>query len=186
MRNLLTILLIVSIAFIGCSSSGGKQGAIQGAIIGASIGAVVGLAVNTRADAEFHKKLESSLIVKSEMPIPTINKRVAGKLVFKTVNRFEKPIRLNINVTEINETLWKINPLQAVLEVIPGDEKQADFDLSYNADSLSELPKFTMELYYSNKLIAKQERKFGPSINSSSIFLDHLEKNYGWIIPFPY
>jgi hypothetical protein len=70
-----------------------------------------------------------------------------------------KPLKVNIKAFGMNENLWKVTPLEVVLDTAPGEEKQTTFELSYNSDSILALPKYAIEFYYDGKLLYKTERK---------------------------
>jgi len=114
---------------------------------------------DTISNAEFHKKMESSLSFKQEIPVPIGKEMVIGKFGVVLKNEVTKPFKVNVKVSDINEKLWKVNPLETVLETSPGEEKQATFELSYNADSVPTPPKFAIEFYYDGKILYKTEQK---------------------------
>jgi len=113
----------------------------------------------TIATTEFHRKLESAVSFKSEMPVPPAGETVTGKLNLSLKNEITTPLKIKGSVSGINENLWKVTPSEAVLEASPSEEKQAVFELSYNADSISSPPKFVIEFYYNDKLLYKHEQK---------------------------
>ncbi|MDQ1327888.1 MAG: Metallophos protein [Candidatus Poribacteria bacterium] len=113
----------------------------------------------TVSNTEFHRKLESSVSFKQEMPVPVGKEMVTGKFSVVLKNEVTKPLKVNIKASGVNENLWKMAPLETVLDAAPGEEKQATFELSYNSDSILTLPKYAIEFYYDGKLLYKTERK---------------------------
>ena len=113
----------------------------------------------TISPTELHKKLESSVSMKFEMPVPIVKEMATGKFTLILNNEIAKPLKIKLNVSGINENLWKVTPPEAILETASGEKKQAVIEFSYNADSLSALPKINIEFYYDGKLLYKQEQK---------------------------
>ena len=113
----------------------------------------------TTSTIEFHERLEKSLVqLKAEMPIPQTGETSSGKLTFTLKNLVNKPIRIKISMSDINEALWKVSPKESIMESAPGEEKRSTFEFAYNFDSLSKPPKYTVETYYNDRLLYKLEQ----------------------------
>ena len=70
------------------------------------------------------------------------------------INKIDKKIGIKIIVADADG--WKITPKDMVLEAAPGEDKQAIFELTYNAKSIATPPKYTVEMFYDGKSFGQQ------------------------------
>jgi hypothetical protein len=114
------------------------------------------------SNTEFHRKLESSVSMKFEMPVPIGKEMVTGKLNLALENQVTKPIEIKLKMSGFDKNLWK-TALADVDEISykagVGSSTHVTYDISYNADSPSTRPKINLEYYYDGKLLYKQEQK---------------------------
>jgi hypothetical protein len=105
---------------------------------------------------EYVDQMSASLPqLKSEIPAPSKDGETNGKLQITMKNKVDKPIGIKIIMADADG--WRVTPKDKVLDAAPGEEKQATFELKYNAKSISTPPKYTIEIFYDGKSIGKQQ-----------------------------
>ena len=111
---------------------------------------------STISTREYGERLHASMDqLKPEIPVPGVDGETYGKLTVTQTNKIDKLLRTKITMADANG--WKATPKEMVLEVSPGETAQSAFELTYNADAISNPLKYNIERYYDSTLISKQD-----------------------------
>ena len=108
---------------------------------------------------ELHERVRASMVrTRPEMPIPTAEGRVAGRIVATIDNKADETIRATISMLDVDESLWEIAPGEVTLEAAPGQKTESVFDLVYGAKSIARQPRYAVESYYAGIKLGRWER----------------------------